>query len=192
MSEHKNKSSYGKIYQNLYQWATGYLARYETNRYKLQAKLKEKLKKYEAHIDKDSYLLLCEEILQKLEEKNYLSDERYAKQRMRLLLLRGKSVSAIKYDLKKNGLDHVQIENTIEYFTQGFAQFHDISLNEFAAMRYIKKHALGAYRRKEFTDKIYQKEILSLQRQGFFYDIAQYVLNLDQLEVDDCLYKINL
>ncbi len=192
MSEHKNKQSYVKIQQNLYQWAMGYLARYETNEYKLLTKLKERFNRYKEDISEDSYLLLCEEILQKLKEKNYLSDERYAKQRMRMLLLRGKSLISIQYDLKKNGLNHDQIQNIIEYFSQIFEQSYEITLNEFAAMRHIKKHAFGAYRRRELTDKIYQKEILSLQRQGFSYDIAQYTLSLNQSEIEENLQNIDI
>lgn len=190
MSEHKNKQSYLKIQQNLYQWAMGYLARYESNRYKLEQKLKERLKHYNNDIDTDSYYELCNEVLEKLEEKKYLSDERYAQQRMRMLLLRGKSLTAIKYDLRQNGLQYDQIQDVLEYFTQKFEDIGDFSLNEFAAIQYTKKHALGAYRTKELTDKIYHKELLSLQRQGFSYNIAQYVLNLNQLEVEEYLYKI--
>ncbi len=192
MFEHKNKTSYVKSQQKLYQWAMGYLARYETTRYKLAKKLEEKFNQFEDMMDKEEYNALCTDVLQILEDKKYLSDARYAEQRARILLRRGKNIAAIKYDLKLAGIHNDTTQIMLEEISTYLDETCGLSINEYAAICYIKKHNFGAFRRKTLDEKMAKKEISSLLRQGFSYDLAKRTLDMHMQDIEETLFSTDL
>ncbi len=186
MNDIKNKQTYVKdIYKALWNYALNYLARYEVSESKLKYKLYERKEKLPYAVENSDFETALEAVIEKLKSQNLLSDKRYGLSRLRLLSQRGKALYFIRQDLKQNGLDDNMIEDIIEEY----GLENDVDLNRAAAICYMKKRRLGAFRSKEVLEgehhKIRQKEAAALARQGFSYDLITSLLSQSLEELED-------
>ena len=172
-----------KQLQMLKKLAFSYLSRYSCSSEKLKSHLIKKLKKIfynDLLEDKsfiDSYINQIDDVIIYLENLGYLNDEIYAKSQFNSLLHKGKSLVQISYKFQEKGLNPKNIKNIIETTHQ------NIDVELFSACKFIKKKSLGAYRKKDEFDT--NKEIASMYRNGFNYDIIKKVLtmSIDDIEL---------
>ncbi|MFV0431560.1 MAG: regulatory protein RecX [Alphaproteobacteria bacterium] len=187
MMDENNKNSFSKdLFKWLWNYSLDYLARFEVSQKKLEYKLMERKDKYPYEVSLNAYKQALQAVTTKLMEQNLLSDYRYGQSRMRQLLIRGKSTYFIKQDLNKNGLNEDLIAQLTEEFNEQQSS-KIFSLDELAALQYIKKRHFGCYRLKDSHPKQQQKELAALARQGFSYDLAQKMLQLEYDEAEEGL-----
>lgn len=149
-----------------------YLERFETSKENLRSVLRRRIDKY-AFFDKDykkeQAYVWADEIVDECCNKNFVSDERFAEFKVSSYLRAGKPKRYIEQKLKQKGIDNKTIEkifDNTEYNEQ------DVALN------FAKKKKIGRFRedldkRKEF----YQKDLATLVRAGFSFDIAKDILD---------------
>ncbi len=145
-------------FQTLKNRAFFYLERYDANSQKLKTVLLNRLKK-EAQQGNEippEAPQWIQQIIEQMQQLNYINDARYTENTIRRLNAAGKSKHFIMGKLRQNGLTGEQIT---PYLT---------NINELASARIFKhKKHLG-------TD--YQKDLAKLARAGFSFEIAQQVL----------------
>lgn len=149
-----------------------YLERFETSKENLRSVLRRRIDKY-AFFDKDynkeQAYLWADEIVEECCNKNFVSDERFAEFKISAYLRTGKPKRYIEQKLKQKGIDNKTIEKV----------FDNTEYNEHeVALSFAKKKKIGIFRkdldkRKEF----YQKDLATLVRAGFSFDIAKDILD---------------
>ncbi len=112
-------------------------------------------------------------IIAKFMKSGILDDAEYARMKIESLSRRGASHKMIKQKLMTKGVDLDIINKILDQFID------DTGKREIdAAIAYIKRRKLGAYRLKD-RDKFKEKDMAALSRQGFSYDIAKKMINID-------------
>lgn len=144
--------------------AVQYLARREYCRSELREKLIRSLPEGhdEAQID---------ELLDELEAKNYLSDERYARSRART---RGAKFgnARIKMELQRQGLDSETIRDALQPLENEQERAMNLWIKRFKGQK-----------PKDFKEK--SKQIRFLANRGFSFDVIQKVIQSDLQELSD-------
>ena len=108
-----------------------------------------------------------DDIIAKFIKSGILDDAEYARMKIESLSRRGASNKMIKQKLMAKGVDANIINKIFDQFID------DTGKREIdAAIAYIKRRKLGAYRLKD-RDKFKEKDMASLGRQGFSYNIAK-------------------
>ncbi|MBQ8481227.1 MAG: regulatory protein RecX [Alphaproteobacteria bacterium] len=114
-----------------------------------------------------------EEILQEFERLHYLDDTRYAEIKIRGYLNAGKPARYIETKLKAKGVSTDKISQILE--EQEYNPFD-------MALKLAKRKKIGPYRPEEIRRESKQKDMATLIRAGFDYDVVCDVLNY---EIDD-------
>lgn len=184
MSEYDNKPINKKIpkkisKQRLKNIALYYLKRFESSVANLRQVLQRRTDEY-AYYDKsfDKYEAYkwIEEILSDFERIKYLDDERYAQIKISGYLNAGKPARYIKIKLQQKGIDINLINNILD--EQTYNPFE-------MAMKFAKKKKIGPYRNDEYNrQENRQKDMATLIRAGFDYDIVNEVLAQDFINED--------
>ncbi|GHF25286.1 hypothetical protein GCM10017044_20080 [Kordiimonas sediminis] len=166
--------------------ALHYLGRFMSSKANLVQVLSRKVQRRTDSFDIDSeHRDWIVSVADKCERLGYINDATYAATRAEALLRRGKPGRMIQQDLRHKGIDPDLIDQAITALPG--AEEDSISADEIAAAAYLKRRGFGAYRR---TDRTYgpekhEKEIASMARAGFSYDVCKRILNLtrDELEI---------
>jgi regulatory protein len=109
-------------------------------------------------------------------EQKALDDHAFAEASVRSGSRGGKSRRAIALKLSSKGID-------AELAHEAIAAADDFH----AALVYARRRGLGPFRRRDKDGNIFAKEIASLARNGFGYDIGRRVLSLSREEAEDLL-----
>ncbi len=175
-----------------------YLSRYNVSSFKLQQYLQRKLFKIyynelkENSEFKEEILASINTTVAKMITYKYINDDMYAQSKTKELIAQGKSKSTINYKLMQHGIEKNTINTTLELL-------HNDDINLYTALKYMKKKRLGCFSNKflnidileneeqsiigknsiEKTDaKLLNKQIASMYRNGFTYDIIKKALSL--------------
>ena len=125
--------------------------------------------------NKSEALVWIEEILSDCERYGYISDVRFAEMKIKDYLAAGKSARYIKLKLLQKGVEESLIENLL--------QEQDYNPEELA-LNLAKKKKIGPFRKNEDERKEYrQKDLATLVRAGFDYDVAQKVLGKEDFDI---------
>ncbi len=148
-----------------------YLERFETSEDNLRAVLKRRIDKYaffDKEYDKTNAYSFVDEIVEECCEKNFVNDERFSEFKINSYLRAGKPKRYIEQKLKQKGIS----EQTINQI------FEKIEYNEFdTALLFAQKKKIGPFRESEAKREEYkQKDLASLVRAGFSFDVAKDVL----------------
>ena len=165
--------------QRLKNIALYYLKRFESSVENLRQVLKRRTNDYAYNnpdFDKNEAYAWIEEILSDFERLNYINDNRYAELKIKSYLNAGKPARYIKIKLQQKGIK----ENLIEEILSE-QSFNPLDM----AIKFAKKKKIGPYRINEDLRKTNrQKDMATLIRAGFDYDIASEVINLNIYEED--------
>ena len=108
-----------------------------------------------------------ENILQKIQDKSYVDDNRYAENQVRNLMLQGKSEHFICSKLALAGISADQVKEILNGLE---------STEETRAKRFVERKRLGYLRPYKDRTKFWEKDMAALARAGFSYDIARSAL----------------
>lgn len=156
--------------QRLKNIALYYLKRFESSVANLRKVLMRRVNDYaysNPEFDKSQACEWIEEILTEFEQHQYINDNRYAEIKIRDYLSAGKAERYIRGKMKEKGIEESLVDGILS--EQEYSPFEN-------ALRLAKKKHIGPYReelRKEFR----QKDMGTLIRAGFDYDIVTDVLN---------------
>ena len=122
--------------------------------------------------DEEACAAMVDEVIGKFQQAGLLNDDLYARGSVFSLRRQGKSKRAITAKLSQKGVDEDLIEEKLHAHAQ---ESHTEDAEFEAALIHARKKKLGPYRRDEEYDA--QKELASLARAGFSYDVARRVLD---------------
>jgi regulatory protein len=116
-----------------------------------------------------------EDVIKKLERIGYLNDETYTNMKTRSLRYSGNSKRNIMGKLRQKGLSEEMIGLSLEKTDEDLFNGEDGEVE--TARHYMKKKRFGKFRTKPEEENTKQKELASLARAGFSYDICKQVLD---------------
>ncbi len=149
-----------------------YLERFETSKDNLRSVLKRRINKY-AFYDKEynpnQAYIWADEIVEECSKKNFVNDERFAEYKINSYLRAGKPKRYIEQKLKQKGIEDKVITDFFEE-----TEYNELEI----ALNFARKKKIGPFREsKETQQETYQKDLASLVRAGFSFDIAKDVLD---------------
>ncbi|MBO5442595.1 MAG: regulatory protein RecX [Alphaproteobacteria bacterium] len=158
--------------QRLKNIALYYLKRFESSEANLRRVLLKRINDYAYQnpefVKADAYEWV-DELLDDFKRFKYIDDIRFAELKIRDYLAAGKAERYIKGKLAEKGISEVLADQILAQ--QEFSPFEN-------AMRLAKKKHIGPYRIDEEQRREYrQKDMGTLIRAGFDYDVAVEVLN---------------
>jgi SOS response regulatory protein OraA/RecX len=170
-----------------------YLARYSTSSVNLHKFLLKKLKDYHRKqninepLPPESLIQQWEENIAKainhLENLGYLNDLSYAQYTAKKLVKQGKSKVIINLKLKEKGLE----DN--KYQLNNIIQEEPDSVEIYSIIKFIKKKRFAVFSIKELDEQAQQKQMASLYRQGFDYNLIKKVLKWSLEEMIEFMHN---
>lgn len=161
--------------QRLKNIALYYLKRFESSVANLRSVLQRRVNDYayqNKEFDRGEAYQWIEDILADFQRYGYLNDSRYAEIKIKDYMSAGKSVRYIKGKMREKGIDEEIL----------FALLEDQEYDEFeAALKLAKKKHIGPFRKDEearFENR--QKDMGTLVRAGFSYDVVQRVVGYEE------------
>tara|TARA_B100001057_G_scaffold239201_1_gene239471 strand:- start:1568 stop:2038 length:471 start_codon:yes stop_codon:yes gene_type:complete len=152
--------------KKLLKYSVDYLSKFDTSKKNLKDVLKRKIFKLSNSSDEKKILFnSIESILNILETKNFINDERYLQSKISYLSQSGKSERYISNYLLKKGIDKQNIENGLIKFSNENLDWEIRSAKLFAK----KKKLLE-------SEEKYEKKLSKMARAGFRYDICIKIL----------------
>lgn len=165
--------------QRLKNIALYYLKRFESSVDNLRQVLKRRTNDYayqNPEFNKNEAYAWIEEILADFQKLKYIDDNRYAELKIRNYLNAGKPVRYIKIKLQQKGINENVINNILSE-----QSFNPLEM----ALNLAKKKKIGPYRKDEALRKTNrQKDLATLVRAGFDYDVAYEAINSNVYEED--------
>ena len=117
---------------------------------------------------------MLDAVTEKFVTLGLLNDEIYSRSKTTSLRRKGGSRRKIQLKLREKGLDGDTIDQSLaQVDAEALSNGEDPELN--AAMAYIKRRRIGPFRRKQ-DEKAADKDLASLARAGYSYDIAKKAL----------------
>ncbi|MBR1601755.1 MAG: regulatory protein RecX [Alphaproteobacteria bacterium] len=177
-TNYKHKSQKKITPQRLKNIGLYYLKRFESSVENLRTVLYRRIEAY-AHENpewkKEEAYQWVENILSEFENLHYLDDSRYAEIKVRNYLNAGKPARYIVTKLKAKGISSEKI----------FDVLNEQQYNPFEmALKLAKRKKIGPYRLTEIRRESKQKDMATLIRAGFDYDIVCEVLNYQPDDTD--------
>lgn len=148
--------------------ALAYVNRFDVSAAKLRQHLTQRVRKAGGAEEAASWIA---ELVERYQGSGVLDDARFARNLASQLTARGKSTRAIQQKLSQRG---VSSDVTDELMTQRRVDEPQADLE--AARTYVRKRRLGPHRSPEKRDEFRHKDLATLARQGFSFDIAKKAL----------------
>lgn len=161
--------------QRLKNIALYYLKRFESSVANLRSVLQRRVNDYayqNKEFDRGEAYQWIENILADFQRYGYLNDSRYAEIKIKDYMSAGKSVRYIKGKMREKGIDEEILSALLE--DQEYDEFE-------AALKLAKKKHIGPFRKDEearFENR--QKDMGTLVRAGFSYDVVQRVVGYEE------------
>ena len=152
-----------------------YLKRFESSVANLRSVLQRRVNDYayqNKEFDRGEAYQWIEDILADFQRYGYLNDSRYAEIKIKDYMSAGKSVRYIKGKMREKGIDEEILSALLE--DQEYDEFE-------AALKLAKKKHIGPFRKDEearFENR--QKDMGTLVRAGFSYDVVQRVVGYEE------------
>lgn len=150
-----------------------YLERFESSEDNLRQVLHRRIEKYSfvnKEYDPEPAYLWAEEIIDDCMKQNFVNDERFAELKISAYLNAGKPRRYIEQKLKQKGVD--------DKIIAGIFEKSDYSEQE-TALNFARKKKIGRFRADEESRVANrQKDLATLVRAGFDYDIAKKLLDI--------------
>ena len=148
-----------------------YLKRFESSVENLRAVLHRRIDAYareNPEWNKHEAYDWAENVLSEFERLHYLDDRRFTEIKVRGYLNAGKPARYIQNKLRAKGIDEAQITAVLDE-----EEYNPLEM----ALRLAKRKKIGPYRPEENRREFRQKDMGTLVRAGFDYDIVCEVLN---------------
>lgn len=167
--------------QSLRNAALRYIDRFATSRENLRSVLMRRVHTSNYHHDTniDTGALWIEELLDKLEKSHFIDDQAYSDMRAASLHRKGTSKRVITLKLKEKGLSEHHISKALEHLR---LENESENLERDAAINLAKRRRLGPWRPPEKRFDMKDKDLSTLARAGFSYDLARDIIEADTIE----------
>lgn len=158
-----------------------YLERYSSSvenfRKIMSRKIKNSCKFHNTEVG--DFIPLLENLIERYKSAGLLNDEVFARSKVSSLRRKGTGKQGIMAKLQSKGLSAEHIRSALEEIDEGK---ENAELE--AAKEYARRKKLGVHRTKEPLDiqKTNQKELASMARAGFSYEVAKQALNFYEEE----------
>lgn len=158
--------------KRLYNITLFYLSKYEASSEKVRQMLNRRLMKMRLKGEDipDSVTDWIEQVIQKMVSAGYINDQRYAENQMRILSAQGKSNRFIVGKLQQAGIVSETVADLLNQSEESESE---------RARHFAKKKKIGPFRPAAQRLEYRQKDMATLARAGFSYDIVCEVLNQD-------------
>lgn len=159
--------------------ALHYLGRYATSSWNLRRVLMRKVER-SARVhgtERDAAAAAVDRLIARYQESGLLDDRAYAEAQAAALHRRGASVRAIRARLLGKGVDGDLIEAALAVRAPGPGE-PELA----AALAYARRRRLGPCRPPAARKSMREKDLASLARAGFAYDIARRVMEAETAE----------
>ena len=153
-----------------------YLKRFESSVENLRSVLRRRIDAYareNPEWNKQEAYGWAEEVLSEFERLHYLDDSRYAEIKVRSYLNSGKPARYIETKLKAKGINAAEIAEILAE-----QEYNPLEM----ALKLAKRKKIGPYRAAESRREFRQKDMATLVRAGFDYDVVCEVLNREAEE----------
>ena len=150
-----------------------YLQRFETSAANLRSVLKRRIEAYareNPEWNKQEAEQWIEDILSEFEHYHYVDDNRYAEIKINSYLNAGKPERYIKIKLQQKGVSESKIDAILQN-----KEYNPKDM----ALKLAKRKKIGPYRDQEQRKEFRQKDMGTLIRAGFDYDIVCEVLDFN-------------
>ena len=148
-----------------------YLKRFESSVENLRNVLRRRVDAYareNPEWKKDEAYKWIENVLAEFERLHYLDDARFTEIKVRSYLSAGKPARYIQNKLREKGIKEADIEEILQE-----QEYNPLEM----ALRLAKRKKIGPYRAEEQRREFRQKDMGTLVRAGFDYDIVCEVLD---------------
>lgn len=125
--------------------------------------------------------LLVDRLVARYLEAGVLDDRRYAEMRVAGQLRRGRPLRRIAGDLARRGVEGEVIDAALAAAQDEQAEGAG-SLDAAAALAYAKRRRLGPFRLSERRAEYRERDLASLGRAGFSFDLARAVIDAEEEE----------
>ena len=115
--------------------------------------------------------LWVENVLEKIQEKSYVDDDRYAENQVRSLISQGKSEHFICAKLNLAGISADRVKEILMMLG---------STEESRAKRFVERKKIGYLRPGREKASFWEKDMAAMARAGFSYDVARKALTGDE------------
>ncbi len=123
------------------------------------------------------------QVADRLTQAGLIDDRAWTRGRVQALQNRGKSLCAIRQDLRQKGVPADVVEASLAALAEAPGQ-----TDLLAALRYAQRRRLGPYARTEVErEGRVQRDLAALARQGFSYDICRQILALEDRDAAEVL-----
>lgn len=153
-----------------------YLKRFESSVENLRSVLRRRVDAYareNPEWQKDEAYQWVEDVLGEFERLHYLDDARFAEIKVRSYLNAGKPARYIQNKLREKGIKSAQIAEILQQ-----QEYNPLEM----ALRLARRKKIGPYRAAELRREFRQKDMGTLVRAGFDYDIVCEVLDYEPEE----------
>ena len=123
-----------------------------------------------------------DDVILKLQNSGYLDDQQYAETRIQSLYSRGVSLRAIRMKLSEKGVPVNIVSDALRVLSE---ETENPELQ--AAITTARRRKLGPYRTRGDRQENRERDLASLARGGFSFDLSKRVLNLDVEEFNKLL-----
>lgn len=157
--------------------ALHHLERFATSTANLRRVLLRKLERaarVHPDTDREAAARWIEDLLADLARQGLLDDRLYAEGRVTALRRRGDSSRSVRGKLRRKGLD----ENLIETLLDGEGETSEVR----AAAALARRRRLGPWRTPALREEAREKDLATLARAGFSYDVARRVVDAETPE----------
>ncbi|MDY6408032.1 MAG: regulatory protein RecX [Pseudomonadota bacterium] len=161
--------------QRLMNMALFYLSQYETSEQKMRQMLNRRVRRLKMQgedIPAETPEWI-EHVLKRIRDNAYIDDKRYAENQIRALVQQGKSESFMCAKLALAGIKPEQVRDILRCME---------SNEETRAKRFVERKRIGPFRPTADRSRFWEKDMASLARAGFSYDIARQALKSDDSE----------
>ncbi|MBQ9272063.1 MAG: regulatory protein RecX [Alphaproteobacteria bacterium] len=148
-----------------------YLKRFETSVENLRSVLQRRIDSYareNPEWNKSEAYQWAEDVLAEFEQLHYLDDTRFAQIKVRSYLNAGKPARYIQNKLRAKGIDPTEVEEILSE-----QEYNPLEM----ALKLAKRKKIGPYRPSETRREFRQKDMGTLIRAGFDYDVVCEVLD---------------
>ncbi len=156
-----------------------YLQRFESSVENLREVLQKRVNKYakeNPEFDKAEAYQWIENVLAEFEKLGYLNDERFTEIKVRHYISYGKSPRYIQNKLREKGIVGANIDDMLEE-----AQYNPVEV----ALALAKRKKIGPFRAdEELRKENRQKDMATLVRAGFDYDVVVEVMGTEFIDDD--------
>ncbi|WP_340151519.1 regulatory protein RecX [uncultured Sneathiella sp.] len=159
--------------------ALRYLNRFPATRQKMTQHLYNKAAPQLEHFDIDEEKLSVdiEKTVADMVKAGFINDTEFAASKARLMARQGRSVAQIGLKLQEMAFSDADQSQALD----GLGEDKN-ALDRLAAARFVKRRRFGPYKPEETREERRNKELASLARQGFSFDVATSVIDAEDIE----------